>query len=224
MTISLITQLMDTQRVDLAAILVGSDAEARYLLDSFSNYTQKFHDMTDEEFSIHRTRWNIMNISDVKGLEFSSVFVLTGRMSANEKYIACTRALDELFVYSETLDVTGYEKKPRKTSETKEMHDNAEEPGKDIPKQQTSEQKKSKHVVILNNKTHSNSQVRSFFEECGFEVVDKRDEGGRLWVVGEKTEIREFVNVAIAKFGISGKYATGKEIKHKNGWCTKTDK
>lgn len=36
--------------------------------------------------------------------------------------------------------------------------------------------------------------------------------------------IRNIVNAAIAKFGISGKYAVGKEIKNKNGWCTKTDK
>ena len=38
------------------------DAEARSLMDKSSAYEQKFHDMTDEEFSIHRTRWNIMSI------------------------------------------------------------------------------------------------------------------------------------------------------------------
>ena len=33
----------------------------------------------------------------------------------------------------------------------------------------------------------------------------------------EKVAIRNIVNAAIAKFGISGKYAAGKEIRNKNG-------
>lgn len=41
----MITQLMDTQRAGLAAILVNDDAEARSLMDKFSSYEQKFHDM-----------------------------------------------------------------------------------------------------------------------------------------------------------------------------------
>ena len=71
---------------------------------------------------------------------------------------------------------------------------------------------------------HSKSAVREYFESNGLEVVDNRDQGGRLWVIGEKVAIRNIVHAAIAKFGISGKYAVGKEIKNKNGWCTKTDK
>jgi hypothetical protein len=50
----MITQLIDTQRAGLAAILVSNDAEARSLRDKFSAYEQKFHDMTDENFSIHK--------------------------------------------------------------------------------------------------------------------------------------------------------------------------
>ena len=71
---------------------------------------------------------------------------------------------------------------------------------------------------------HSKSAVREYFESNGLEVVDNRDQGGRLWVIGEKVAIRNIVNAAIAKFGISGKYVVGKEIKNKYGWCTKTDK
>lgn len=66
--------------------------------------------------------------------------------------------------------------------------------------------------------------MRRFFEDNGLEVVDNHDQGGKHWVVGEKVAIRNIVNSAIAKFGISGKYASGKEIKNKTGWCTKTDK
>ena len=223
----MITQLMDNQRTGLAAILVSSDAEARSLMDKFSAYENKFHDMTDEEFSVHRTRWNIINIDDAKGLEFSSVIVLSGRMSRNERYIAYTRALDDLYIYSNLFDITGFEKKPRKKkNEESNKVQETEDNGKQEQRVDLSdkEQDKPKHVSEKSPKNHADSEVRSFFESNGLEVVDNRDQGGRLWVVGEKPAIRNVVNAAIAKFGISGKYTIGKDIKNKNGWCTKTDK
>ena len=55
-------------------------------------------------------------------------------------------------------------------------------------------------------------------------MIDNRGNGGRLWIIGEKTDIRDTVNSAIAQFGISGKYASSKETDFKNGWYTKTDK
>lgn len=225
----MITQLMDTQRAGLAAILVNDDAEARSLMDKFSAYEQKFHDMTDEEFSIHRTRWNIMSIDDAKGLEFSSVIVLSGRMSRNERYIAFTRALDDLYIYPDLLDVTGFEKKPRKKkddeqgSATESQGDETEDSNQRVEVSANGKDK-PKHGTEKVEKDHSKSAVREFFESSGLEVVDNRDQGGRLWVIGEKLAIRNIVNAAIAKFGISGKYAVGKEIRNKNGWCTKTDK
>ncbi|MBQ6089650.1 MAG: hypothetical protein IJL07_00045 [Lachnospiraceae bacterium] len=226
----MITQLMDTQRAGLAAILVTDDAEARSLMDKFSLYDQKFHDMTDEDFSIHRTRWNIMSIADAKGLEFSSVIVLSGRMSRNERYIAFTRALDDLYIYPEVLDVTGFEKKPRKKNDgdqeisTTEVQGTETEASNHEVETAGYGEYKSKHGTVKIEKNHSESAVREFFESKGLEVVDNRDHGGRLWVVGEKSAIRDIINAAIAKFGISGKYAAGNEIKNKNGWCTKTDK
>ncbi|MDD3138343.1 MAG: AAA family ATPase [Lachnospiraceae bacterium] len=228
----MITQLMDSQRAGLAAILVSNDAEARKLFDMFSSNEQKFHDMTEEDFSIHRTRWNIISIDDAKGLEFSSVIVLSGRMSKNEKYIAFTRALDDLYIYPDLLDITGFEKKPRKKNE-KDSKDDASS-DKDKKEEQEAQgatangnndgKAKPKHASEKNIKDHANSEVRKFFEDNGMEVVDNREEGGRLWVIGEKISIRAVVNAAIAKFGISGKYAVGKEIKNKSGWYTKTDK
>lgn len=226
----MITQLMDTQRAGLAAILVNDDAEARSLMDKFSSYEQRFHDMTDEEFSIHRTRWNIMSIDDAKGLEFSSVIVLSGRMSRNEKYIAFTRALDDLYIYSDLLDVTGFEKKPRKKKDGEQENGNSEaqnqktEDSNRVAETVVNVKDKPKHGAEKVEKNHSKSAVRENFESNGLEVVDNRDQGGRLWVIGEKVAIRNIINAAIAKFGISGKYAAGKEIKNKNGWCTKTDK
>lgn len=221
----MITQLMDTQRAGLAAILVANDVEARYLLGEFSAYEQKFHDMTGEDFSIHRTRWNIIHIDDAKGLEFSSVIVLSGRMSRNQQYIAYTRALDDLYVYTHIIDVSEYEKRPQQKKN--DTDDNEQKTGDnssktmDTPKDGT---EPAEHAVKAEVKSHVSSEVRTFFESKGLEVIDRRDEGGRLWVIGEKASIRNIINEAIAKFKISGKYASGKESMNKPGWCTKTDK
>jgi hypothetical protein len=213
----MITQLMDTQRNGLAAILVSNAAEARSFMDKLPMYENKFHDMTDEDFDIHRTRWNIISIDDAKGLEFSSVIVLSGRMSRNERYIAFTRALDDLYVYPCLLDITGFEKKPRKKkNEDSESYVESET--------ELDTKDKTKHAPKKVDKDYSNSEVRMFFEDNGLEVIDGRNQGGRLWVIGDKASIRTVVNSAIAKFGISGKYAAGKETNNKSGWCTKTDK
>lgn len=226
----MVTQLMDTQRAGLAAILVNDDAEARSLMDKFSSYEQKFHDMTNEEFSIHRTRWNIISIDDAKGLEFSSVIVLSGRMSRNERYIAFTRALDDLYIYSDLLDVTGFEKKIKKKKDEESKEVTTETQIQDQKENDSvagvsgNGKNEPKHRTDKSEKNHENSEVRRFFESNGLEVIDNRDQGGRLWVVGEKAAIKNIVNAAIAKFGISGKYASGKESKYRNGWCTKTDK
>lgn len=219
----MLTQLLDSQRVGLAAILVGDDAEARYLLDRFSKYAQKFHDMTDEDFSVHHTRWNIINIDDAKGLEFSSVIALSGRMSRNQKYIAYTRALDHLYVYESILDVTGFEKKKDLGIDVSKNKPVASDISAEEVKEK-GEKPVVKHVVNKSSKDYFDSEVRKFFENRGHEVVDRRDQGGRLWVLGEKTSIRSDVNAATHKFNISGKYATNKDLKNRSGWCTKTDK
>lgn len=210
-----INQLLDTQRAGLAAILVGNSHEAEWLLDEFSRYEQKLNDMTDEENTIHRTRWNIINIDDAKGLEFSSVIVLSSRMSRNEKYIAYTRALDDLYIYSGIIDITEYENK-KKNNKSKNENDSSE---KDVsPSDGVHHGEKSK-------KNYTNSYVRKYFEEAGLEVIDNREETGKLWVIGERDKIKNIIDAAIDKFGISGKYASsGKETNNRNGWYTKTDK
>lgn len=208
----MISQITDNKRVGLGAILVGDDLEAKYILDIFSEYEEKFHYITTEDVSIHHTRWNIININDAKGLEFSSVIVLSNRMSRNEKYIAYTRALDELFIYDKFIDVTSYQ--------DKNTNEKAVEKNR-IPVMKV---KDSTHKVYKSHKEHVQSDVRNFFEAKGLEVIDKRNEGGRLWVIGDKEQIREIINEAIEKFKISGKYMSNKEIMNRSGWCTKTDK
>lgn len=222
----MISQLLDTQKAGLAAVLVSNDAEARFLLDKFSVYEQKFHDMTGEDFSIHHTRWNIICIDDAKGLEFSSVIVLSGRMSKNERYIAYTRALDDLYIYPEVVDITRFENNPSKAK--KETHfsdvDNNLQSidAKELINEEAEVVEQTKHANI--NYELKDSEVRKFFEDNGLEVIDNRNQGGRLWIIGDKTAIRNVVNTAIDKYGISGKYSFGKETRFRKGWCTKTDK
>ena len=39
-----------------------------------------------------------MYVDEVRGIEFDLVYVITNKMSKNEKYIAYTRALSELII------------------------------------------------------------------------------------------------------------------------------
>ncbi len=211
----LVSRLENKSREGLSAILVGDDDEAKYLLREFSKYERKFHDMTDEDHDIHPTRWNILHIDDAKGLEFTNVIVLSGRMSRNQRYIAYTRALDALYVCQDVIDVKAHAVRTDDSVE-KDPDSSSDSAGAGGAKQSIHKGKEQKD--------HTSSEVREFFVSAGLEVLDQRDSGGRLWVIGDKASIKETVNAAIARFNISGKYAVGKETKNRSGWCTKTDK
>lgn len=100
-------------------------------------------------------------------------------MSPNQRYIAFTRALDDLYIYPEEIDISEYLKKATsKNGEGKSAGGGCES--------QAGEPKHKKRERVI----HTDSVVRRFFEEKGFNVVDKRDSGGRLWVIGEKDLIR----------------------------------
>lgn len=63
-----------------------------------AEYSRKSYNDTAIKDKISRTKINIMSVYESKGLEFTSVVVVTDGMSASEKYIAFTRALKELAV------------------------------------------------------------------------------------------------------------------------------
>ena len=69
-------------------------------------YISRIHDITKESVELQRTKWNLMTVEQSKGLEFETVFAVTGRMSENEKYITYTRALNELYVYDEEIKLS----------------------------------------------------------------------------------------------------------------------
>lgn len=102
-------QFLNVQVAGLAAVIVKSVLEARWFINQFPDYSEKLHNLTDGESGIHKTGWNIITVSDAKGIEFSTVIAVSGNMSHNEKYITYTRAMDELFVYDEKIDVSGCE-------------------------------------------------------------------------------------------------------------------
>ena len=59
---------------------------------------RKSYNDVGEKGKVSRSKINIMSVYESKGLEFTSVVVIEKGMSDSEKYIAYTRALNELAV------------------------------------------------------------------------------------------------------------------------------
>ena len=45
-----------------------------------------------------RGAYNVISVANVKGLEFEKAVVVLSGMTPNEQYVACTRAIQELYV------------------------------------------------------------------------------------------------------------------------------
>ena len=73
------------------------------------------------------------------------------------------------------------------------------------------------------SKGNANTLV-DFFKSKGLEIVDKRPNGGCLWVIGNENEIGLVVREACRKFHVGGNYGTEKEICQKQGWFTRARK
>ncbi len=77
---------------DRAAIIIEDSYSKQIKL---SGYT--VHYFVDED-EIFRDSYNVIPVSQVKGLEFEKVIVLTEGMTDHQKYVACTRAIKALQV------------------------------------------------------------------------------------------------------------------------------
>lgn len=77
--------------------------------------------------------------------------------------------------------------------------------------------------VIPDNNVSGKNSLAEYLCELGFEVIDKREKGGALWVVGTKTEIQRALKNAEASFGkIEGTFSEGgRATGHRPGWFTK---
>ena len=133
-------------------------------------------------------------------------------MTDNEKYVAYTRALDELHVYDIPVEV----------QEDEDVVTNETKPIKRSTRNVATIKKPS--IKVTTDSKPVGSEVREFFESCGLQTIDKRADGGRLWVIGSQKDIEKYVNMARAKYGIMGQYALSKESNFKTGWGTKTKK
>ncbi|MBE7078275.1 MAG: hypothetical protein E7380_00210 [Clostridiales bacterium] len=74
----------------LKAIICAAEKKAEYLKKSYNDLSEKG--------KLSRLKINIMTVYESKGLEFSSVVVVDEGLTDSEKYIAYTRALNDLAV------------------------------------------------------------------------------------------------------------------------------
>ena len=63
----------------------------------------QYHFLNETDIEIVTDQINVLPISLAKGLEFERVYVITDGMDENEKYVAVTRALNELVLVSSAL-------------------------------------------------------------------------------------------------------------------------
>lgn len=75
-----------------------------------------------------------------------------------------------------------------------------------------------------NNSKSEKIKLMEFFAQAGLEVIDKRESGGALWVVGSKEEIETTINQACKEYHISGRYDSGRATRGKPGWFTRSKK
>lgn len=199
------------QNPGLSCIIVKDEKEADTIFSIDKKFQKRIHNMTMEPVEIRREKWNLMTAEQAKGLEFETVFALTGRMGENEKYITYTRALDELYIYDKILPLI---------KEKDDFLDSKIETQPQTHNERKKREKKGKKDSDLECKL----SVKEFFESEGLEVIDVRKTTGFLWVIGEKSEIEKIVNKAIDKFAITGAYGSGKTSHFRSGWYTKTKK
>lgn len=94
-----------SQKAGLSCIIVKDPAEAQKLVKDNILMQSKINDMTQEIQELSINKWNLITIKQAKGLEFGTVIAFSARMTENEKYIAYTRALDELYVADQTIAI-----------------------------------------------------------------------------------------------------------------------
>ena len=203
----------------ISCIIVKSAGEAAEIMRQQKKYGTVVHDLTASPSALYPNHWNMMTVGQAKGLEFETVIVFSAGMSENEKYIAYTRALDELYIYDEDL-LKGVKKEILVNDKVKDV----------LQKQETRLAAETRPKRKQRTKTSASGEkqdalsVKEFFEKRGIEVIDDRNQSGFLWVIGTEDQIGTAVNEAVSRYGIYGMYGRGKVSKNKPGWFTKTKK
>lgn len=90
------------------------------------------------------------------------------------------------------------------------------------PEAKASVQLNAAREAIQEEKNENPLSLAEFFAKSGFEVVDKRENGGALWVVGTSQELDDTVNKAASLFNASGYYCDGgRAVGYRKAWFTK---
>lgn len=123
-------------KTGMSCIIVKSPTEAEQIIKNIKGLENKVQDLTKAPSSLYSNRWNMMTIHQAKGLEFETVIVFDSRMTDNEKYIAYTRALDELYIFE--LEI------PLKSKKVMYFNDSISEKIKQKESEKTKERKQRK--------------------------------------------------------------------------------
>lgn len=129
----------------ISCILVKTEEEVEYLKQSTGMLAVRMNDITAAPADLMPNKWNVLTIDQAKGLEFETAIVLSGRMTENEKYIAYTRALNELYVYDGSVELP-------KEPEDNPKANNKVKPNKTAEKLSTGKEKSDKKEKPVNKK------------------------------------------------------------------------
>ena len=75
-------------------------------------------------------------------------------------------------------------------------------------------------IITDGGKKSKFTDLKGFFVQNGLETIDKRINGGSLWVVGERDKLEPYIKVANNVYGAVGAYGRGKATDYRNGWFT----
>lgn len=210
----------------IKAIIVKTAEEAAEIMKQYHQFAGYLNDMENANTDIRASAWNIMTVRQAKGLEFNTVIALSGNMTRNEKYIAYTRALDELYIYEKQIQIetipasgTNVDKIEKSTAWLKEQQGSASAGERE--REKTNHHRSTTKKIVVIRKSH----LRDFLIQQGCVVKDLRSEGGCLWVTGSKKELAPIIKRVGSEFGVTGQFMTAaKPIGNKPGWFTKSNK
>lgn len=231
--------LKQTMKSGMSCMIVKSAEEAALVLKNLGDLKVRLHDLTSAPSALYPSHWNVMTVSQAKGLEFETVIVFSGRMTENEKYIAYTRALDELYICDEIV----YDNPAARmvfNDKTAEIIKESETVWSDTPAgtdglaqiaeiTNTEVSEKGKGRTLRKKRTSKESApgsitgtgkssatidsglmpIREFFKQRGLQVIDDRAKSGYLWVLGTEDTIGNIITEASSLYGVFGNYSSG---------------
>ena len=203
--------------------------------------------MKDQEFSLSKPGVKLATIHSAKGLEFHRViipqfeegklpkiFEKTDEELIQEElakarslaYVGMTRAMQTLVISYSGQPSRFIEEMDRSLYEFKEEVESSATPPviKDPPKLPIHISQIGSRNSVGAGTSSLNSSLVCYFESNGLEVIDKRPNGGCLWVVGDEKNLQPHLLVVKKLFGAYGKFGAGRTTGQRRGWFTNCTK